>query len=82
MAQFNIKQLKGKTNDERVLAYLQHRKSGLTSLDSFDTIGVHRISASVNRLRKAGHPIVTEKVEVENRFGDKIKNIARYKYVA
>lgn len=75
---FTVTRLKKlKTNDLRTLAYLQNRKSGINSIESFDKIGVHRLSASILRLRKAGYDIETEKVEVTNRFGETTK-VARY----
>lgn len=75
---FNVTRLKKlKTNDLRVLTFLQNRPTGVNSIESYEKIGVHRLSASVLRLRKAGHDIQKEMVPMENRFGEKT-NVARY----
>lgn len=75
---FNVTHLKKlKTNDTRVLTFLQNRKSGINSIESFEKIGVHRLSASIQRLRNAGYDIQKEMVPVENRFGEETK-VARY----
>lgn len=76
---FNVKSLKKlNSNDQRVLTYLQNRRSGINSIESFDKIGVHRLSASVCRLRKKhGYDIQKGDAIVQNRFGEEVK-VARY----
>lgn len=75
---FTVKSLKKlNTNDLRVLSYLENRRSGINSIESFDKIGVHRLSASVCRLRKHGHNIQNDSAIVMNRFGEETK-VARY----
>lgn len=75
---FHVNRLKKlNNNDERVLAFLQNRKSGINSIESFDKIGVHRLSAAVCRLRKHGFDIQRDSVLIENRFGEEVR-VARY----
>lgn len=75
---FNVNSLrKLNTNDERVLSFLRNRKSGINSIESFEKIGVHRLSASVCRLRKHGFNIQRDKATIANRFGEEVV-VARY----
>lgn len=69
---FKLSSLKKLTNDQRVLAYLKGRKEGIDAITSFDKIGVHRLSAAVNKLRNDGHNIVSENVIYEDIFGDEV----------
>jgi len=70
---FKLSSLKNMTNDQRVLAYLRaNRTEGLDAITSFDKIGVHRLSAAVNKLRNEGHNIVSEDVVYESIFGDEV----------
>ena len=70
--------LKMLKQDDRVLAYLRNNKSGLTTLNSFDKIGVVRLSGSVERLRGDRLiPIKNRRVVVKNKFGEKVR-IANY----
>jgi len=66
----------GRTQDDRVLAYLQQYNS-LTQLEALSRLGVLRLAACVNRLRGEGWGIQTERVSVANRYGD-VSSIARY----
>lgn len=64
------------TCDERVLAYMK-RFGGITPAEAYNAIGVYRLSGSIFNLRKEGHCIKTDMVEVMNRYGDKCR-VARY----
>jgi hypothetical protein len=41
-------------------------------------MGITRLAARVNEMRRNGIPVVTETVESVNRYGDKVR-FARYK---
>lgn len=61
-------------NDERVLSYLKSHPKGLNATNSLKLIGVHRLSASVCRLRnRQGYDIKTVPTTIKNRFGETIK---------
>ena len=77
MARISATKLKALNQDDRVLAYLQSHKTGLTTLNSFDRIGVLRLSSSVERLRERMVPVQIRRVTVRNRFDEKIR-IANY----
>lgn len=59
-----------KSQEQKVLQYIKQRGS-ITTLDAVMDLGVHRLSARIYDLRQMGHNIVSEKVEVKNRFGEK-----------
>ena len=61
---------------DRVLAYLESHGS-ITQREASEALAVARLASRVNDLRKAGHPIITERVEGENKFGEKTR-YARY----
>lgn len=65
-----------KTQNETVLSWLKDKRS-ITQLEAGDKWGIQRLGARVHDLRKAGHNIKSEMVDVFNRFGDKCK-VARY----
>jgi len=57
--------------EQRVLEYLKTHP-GITSLDAFREFGITRLSARIWNLRREGHEIVTQRVTVRNRYGEKI----------
>lgn len=57
--------------EQRVLEYLKTH-SGITSLDAFREFGITRLSARIWNLRREGHEIVTQRIQVVNRYGEKI----------
>jgi len=54
---------------------LQHLKAGhqLTRLNAWDILGVLEAPARISELRASGWPIRTEMLEVENRYGEKVR---------
>lgn len=63
---------------ERLLKYLEiHGK--ITPMVAWNTLGIYRLSDVVLKLRKKGYPIITERVKVKNRFGEKCR-VAEYHY--
>ena len=64
--------------NERVLAWLE-RYGSITQRDA-DALAVKRLASRVNDLRKMGHPIVSEREDGVNIFGQKC-HWARYRMV-
>lgn len=64
------------TQNDRILNHLKTRGS-ITQREALDEYGVARLASRVEELRRAGHPIVTEKIEGMNRYGEKTR-FARY----
>lgn len=60
----------------RILAHLKTGQS-IDPLTAISTYGIYRLGARIHDLRKDGHPIAREIVEVHNRFGETCR-IARY----
>ena len=58
------------TQAQRVLDYMQEF-NGITQLEALRDLGVMRLASRISDLRRQGHPIVSELVTVENRFGEK-----------
>lgn len=64
------------TQTERLAAYLKEHKS-INPLDAWKHLGIYRLSATVFELRRKGMNIVTNRVNVKNKFGEKC-NVANY----
>lgn len=64
------------TQNQRILDYLD-KYGSITQLDALNDIGVMRLASRVSDLRRRGYPIVSEMVEVKNRYGEKCR-IKRY----
>lgn len=62
---------------DRVLERL--KKGPLTQLEALTELGVMRLGARVLELRDAGHPIITETVEVATRIAGETARVARYR---
>jgi len=65
------------TQCERLANRLSYGYS-INPLESWTALGIYRLSARVFDLRKAGWPISTEMVEVENQFGETVR-VAQYR---
>ena len=65
------------TQSQRVLRHLEDYGS-ITQMDAIRDYGIMRLASRVDELRKAGHPIITERVEGRNRYGEKC-HWARYR---
>ena len=61
---------------ERVLRHLRDYGS-ITSLEAMREYGIMRLASRVSSLKKDGYPIVAERMEVKNRYGEKVY-IAKY----
>lgn len=64
------------TQKDRVLSHLEI-KGSINPLISWSYLGVYRLSAVIFELRKLGHKIHTNYIDVENQFGEKC-NVAEY----
>ena len=58
------------TQEARALKYFQTHKKGLTALDFWTKLSIYRASDVVYKLRKAGHDINMERVNVKNQYGE------------
>ena len=65
------------TQNERILRHLTDYGS-ITQGEALTEYGVMRLASRVNDLRREGHPIITERVEGRNRYGEKC-HWARYR---
>ena len=65
-----------KTQRERLLDWLQSGLS-ITRLESWDKLGILETPSRCSELRAMGYPIVTEMIEVTNRYGEKTR-VARW----
>lgn len=69
-----------KTQNERVLKYLQTHKRGITQLQALEKLGVLRLSGRIYDLRDQGYEIATNIIEVPNRYGV-VSKVAEYRLV-
>jgi acetyl-CoA carboxylase carboxyltransferase component len=60
------------TQRERILNYLNDGKE-LTRLNCWDELGILEAPARISELRSEGHFIVTDMIEVTNRYGETVK---------
>lgn len=65
------------TQEARTLKYLQTHKRGLTPLDFWVKLGIYRASDVVYKLRKKGHEINTDFINVKNQY-DETCRVAYY----
>ena len=57
------------TQAERVLGYIEEFGS-ITQFEALQDLGVMRLASRVSDLKKAGYPITSEVVTVQNRYGE------------
>lgn len=62
---------------ERVKEFMEVHGS-ITQKDAFEVLGIYRLASRISELRKT-HDIVSEMVEVTNRFGEKCR-VASYRF--
>lgn len=65
------------THPERVLKYMRDNPHGITPMEAWRTLGIYRLSDAIFKLRNQKHAIVTDTVDVHNRFDERCK-VARY----
>lgn len=66
-----------RTQCQRVLTYLESGKT-LTQFEAITDLGILRLASRINDLRKDGHNILSRRVSVSNRFGERC-SVASYK---
>ena len=64
------------TQNKRLIMYLNEHNS-ITQLEALNELGILRLASRINDLKKEGHDIVGEMVEVLNRFQEKVR-VKRY----
>lgn len=64
------------TQCERVLGYIENH-GYITQYEAMSDLGVMRLASRISELRKQGYPIIGERVNVTNRFGETC-NVCRY----
>ena len=64
------------TQEQRVLAYMEEY-GGITQYDALKELGVMRLASRISSLKRKGHSITSQMVQVENRFGEKCR-VKRY----
>ena len=62
----------------RLLDYLEQHGS-IDPLRAWEILGIYRLAARINELRKMGEDIKTNMITVHNRFGEDIR-VALYTY--
>ncbi len=65
-----------KTQNEQVLDVLKKGRA-ITALDAQERFGIMRLAARIADLKAEGHRIVSQKVDVRNRYGQSVK-VAKY----
>ena len=64
------------TQNTRLLVYLK-KYGNITQFEALSELGIFRLASRINDLKNKGHNIIGQMVDVENRFGEKVK-IKRY----
>ena len=64
------------SQNKNILKYLQSGKT-LTPLEALKQFGCFRLGARIFNLKKAGHPIKTEIIEIQTSLFEK-KRVAKY----
>jgi len=67
-----------RTQNEKILKYLQTHKRGLTAMQALDKFGCMRLASRISDLRKIGYVISREMIAVKDRDGD-VRYVANYK---
>ena len=67
-----------RTQNEKILKYLQTHKRGLTAMQALDKFGCMRLASRISDLRKVGYIISREMIAVKDRDGD-VRYVASYK---
>ena len=68
------------SQNEMILKYMQTHKRGITQLKALERFGCLRLSGRIHDLRELGYPILTNMIEVPNRFGE-TRRVAEYRLV-
>lgn len=60
------------TQAERIREYM-HDFGSITPMDAFRDLGITKLATRISEMRAAGIDVSSEWMEVENRFGEKVK---------
>lgn len=60
------------TQAQRIKDYIRQFGS-ITPLDAFRDLGITKLATRISEMRAAGIDVSSEWMEVENRFGEKVK---------
>ena len=60
------------TQNERIIDYM-NRFGSITPLEAIRDLGIMRLASRISDMRKRGHVIISEWVEVKNRWGEKTR---------
>ena len=69
-----------KSQNEMILNYMQTHKRGITQYKALERFGCLRLSGRIHDLREMGYPIMTNIIEVPNRYGE-VSRVAEYRLV-
>ena len=64
------------SQQDRLLNYLENNKQ-INPMTAWSELGIYRLSARINDLRKSGHEIITKRLDVNNRWNEKCR-VANY----
>lgn len=67
------------TQNEKIIAYMKSHK-GITTMTAFEKFGVTRLPSRICEIRKSGVNVISERVNVKNRFGETC-NVCLYSVV-
>lgn len=65
------------TQNQRLIAYLEEH-GNITQLEALE-LGIFRLASRINDIKRMGHTVTGQMVEVSNRFGEKVR-VKRYYY--
>ena len=68
-----------KPNQNKRIIYYIEKHGGITQAEAWIHCGVMRLASRISDLRRLGHAIVSDWVEVTNQFGEKCR-VKRYKF--
>lgn len=66
------------TQNQRLIAYLEEH-GHITQLEALTELGIFRLASRINDIKRMGHTVTGNMVEVNNRFGEKVR-VKRYYY--
>lgn len=67
------------SQNDRLLNHLQ-TKGSINPMEAWQELGIYRLAARAGELKQDGHNIITERVQVNNRFGE-VCRVASYSLI-
>jgi len=68
------------SQNDRLLNHLQ-TKGSINPMEAWQQLGIYRLASRAKDLKDSGHNIISERVEVPNRFGE-VCRVASYRLAA